>query len=103
MARLLRMRRRVVDRVPEYLAAWDVFRRSIEPAGWHAWLFRGAGGVWLEFVEGKGAGRTALEGTVTPALAAAEDGVARCGPLVEESWWDEAPPGRDHLADATGG
>lgn len=97
------MRRRRVDRIPEYLAAWDSFRRSAEPAGWRAWLFRGEEETWLEFVEGKGPGRSALEGSVTPATAAAEAGVARCGTLVEESWWDEVGFGGNDLADATGG
>lgn len=103
MARLLRMRRRAVDQVPEYLSAWDIFRRSVEGAGWHAWLFRGARGIWLEFVEGNGTDRTTLEGSASPAIATAEAGVARCGTLVEESWWDEVPPGGDNVVDATGG
>lgn len=97
------MRRRVVDQVPEYLAAWDAFRRSVEGTGWHAWLFRGEGGAWLEFVEGRGQDRAALHGKVSPATAAAEDGLTRCGALREESWWDEMPPGGDHATDATGG
>lgn len=97
------MRRRVGVRIPEYLSAWDEFRRSAERAGWRAWLFRGRGGVWLEFLEGEAADRADRGTDVAPATAAAEERVAQCGELVEESWWDEMPPGGDHATDATGG
>ena len=93
-----------MTRIPEYLSAWEAFRRSVEPVGWNAWLFRGPDGVWLEFVEGTAPTRAALETRGTPATAAAEMRVARWGEVVEESWWDEVPPGGDLAADdATGG
>jgi len=98
------MRRRAVDRPREYLLAWDDFRRNAEPVGWRAWLFRGREGVWLEFVEGKAQDRAAMQAQGTPGTAAAEDQVARWGEVMEESWWDEVPPGGEPAADeATGG
>lgn len=54
--RLLTTRRHVpLDRADEYLAAWEVVRRSVEASGGHAWIFRGAAheDQFMEFIEWK--------------------------------------------------
>jgi hypothetical protein len=88
--RLLTTRRHVpLDRVDEYLAAWDDVRHAVEAAGGRAWIFRGSAheDQFIEFVEWAEGSAPPHEGDGTAAARAQLDVYAVAGQTEE---WEDA-------------
>lgn len=89
MRHLLTTRRHVpLDRADEYLAAWDVVRRSVEDVGGHAWIFRGAAheDQFMEFIEWNDGTAASHEDDGVSAARAQLDAFASPGTTEE---WEE--------------